>query len=171
MNILSIMHEDLKTQREGIFAQEFGALFIFRLAHPRMHCNIRFVRILWRIVNVFLQKWIEVITGISIPETTVIGRRLNIEHFGGIIIHGNVVIGDDCQIRQGVTIGNRGDDEPHGAPTIGDRVQIGAGAKLIGRIVIGNDVKIGANSVVITDIPPDSVAVGVPAKIIAKVSV
>jgi serine O-acetyltransferase len=96
----------------------------------------------------------------------VVGRRLCIEHFGGIFIHGNVVIGDDCLIRQGVTIGNKGRADPLGAPVIGNRVEIGAGAKIIGRIVIGDDVIIGANSVVVKDIPSNSVAVGIPAKVI-----
>ena len=75
-----------------------------------------------------------------------------IEHFGGIVVHGSSVIGDDCIIRQGVTIGNRRLDDPLGAPTLGSRVNVGAGAKILGRVTIGDDVNIGANAVVITDI-------------------
>ena len=78
-----------------------------------------------------------------------IGRRLIIEHFGCIIIHNNAIIGDDVVIRQGVTIGNRSIDRPLDVPHIGNRVNIGAGAKLLGPITIGDDVNIGANAVVL----------------------
>ena len=91
-------------------------------------------------------------------------RRLSIEHHGCIVIHGASVIGDDCLIRHGVTLGNTGYDDPFGAPTIGDRVQIGAGAKIIGRITVGNDAIIGANAVVIRDVPANVVVGGVPAR-------
>ena len=84
----------------------------------------------------------------------------------GIVIHGNAKIGSFCVIRQGVTIGNKTTTSPHEAPTIGDHVNIGAGAKLLGNIVIGNYVTIGANAVVLTDLPDYAVAVGIPAKII-----
>jgi len=168
MNLFSLIIEDLQTQREGLFAQGFWALLVYRLSYPRTNCKVRALRIVWRLVNVTLQKIIEILAGISIPETASIGRRLNIEHFGGIIIHGSAVIGDDCQIRQGVTIGNRGSDDPMGAPNIGNRVDIGAGAKLIGRIRIGSDVRIGANAVVTKDVASNSIAVGIPAKVIAK---
>ncbi|CAN7567084.1 serine O-acetyltransferase [Pararhizobium sp. LjRoot238] len=158
--------EDLKTHREGILAQGFWALLVFRLSAPRKHVKSKIVRIPYFVVNRIMQKFIEVTCGIHLPESTTIGRRLNIEHFGGIIVHGHCVIGDDVTIRQGVTLGNKGAGQLAGAPRIGNRVDIGAGAKIIGNVTIGDDVRIGANAVVLTDVPSHSLAVGVPARIV-----
>jgi serine O-acetyltransferase len=103
--------------------------------------------------------------GIEIPPTARIGRRVVIEHQSGIVIHGGASIGDDCVIRQNVTIGNRHLDRPFDAPQIGARVNIGAGAVLIGAIKIGSDVNIGANTVVVTDVPDGATVVGAAASI------
>ena len=104
--------------------------------------------------------------GIDLPYTVKLGRRVIIEHQGAIIIHGDCCIGDDSIIRQGVTLGNRYLDRPFDAPKLGDRVNVGAGAKILGNLTIGDDVNIGANAVVLSDIPPGKTAVGIPAKII-----
>jgi serine O-acetyltransferase len=85
-----------------------------------------------------------------------------IDHFGDIVISGYARFGDNCRIRNGVTVGLRKVEDP-AAPWIGDDVDIGAGAKLLGRIRIGNRVSIGANAVVLCDVPDDCIAVGVPA--------
>ena len=106
----------------------------------------------------------QILTGIDLPCEVTVGKRLLIEHFGDIIISGDTVIGDDVIIRNGVTIGLKRTGE-RGAPVIGNRVDIGAGAKVLGAIRIGDDVSIGANAVVITDVPNHSLAVGVPARI------
>jgi len=106
----------------------------------------------------------EILTGIELPCEVKLGRRFRIDHFGGIVISGDTVFGDDCVIRNGVTVGLRHTGH-RGSPVIGDRVDIGAGAKVLGSIVIGDDVAIGANAVVITDVPSNSIAVGVPARI------
>jgi serine O-acetyltransferase len=123
------------------------------------------VRKPWAVLNMLSQKWIEMTCGITLPEGATIGRRLRIEHYGAIIVHGGAVIGDDCLIRQGVTIGNKGDAGANDAPKLGDRVEVGAGAKLIGDIQIGDDAKIGANAVVTKNVPAGHLAVGVPAAI------
>ncbi|MGB5961774.1 MAG: serine O-acetyltransferase [Coleofasciculaceae cyanobacterium] len=104
--------------------------------------------------------------GIELPYTVQLGRRVVIEHQSGIVIHGECSIGDDCIIRQGVTMGNRYLDRPFDAPKLGDRVNVGAGAKIFGNVTIGDDANIGANAVVLSDIPPGKTAVGIPAKII-----
>ena len=106
----------------------------------------------------------QMLTGIELPCETKVGRRFLIEHFGDIIISGDAVIGDDVIIRNGVTIGLKRTGI-QGAPVIGNRVDIGTGAKILGAIKIGDDVVIGANAVVLQDIPANSLAVGVPAKI------
>ena len=109
----------------------------------------------------------QILTGIDLPCEVKIGRRFRIEHFCGIIISGDTVIGDDVVIRNGVTIGLKRRDDP-GSPIIGNRVDIGAGAKILGKIRIGDDVMIGANAVVITDVPANCIAVGIPARIIPQ---
>jgi serine O-acetyltransferase len=86
------------------------------------------------------------------------------QHFGDIIISGDTVFGDDVVIRNGVTVGLRRTGI-RGAPRIGNRVDIGAGAKILGDIVIGDDVAIGANAVVLQDVPAHSIAVGIPAQV------
>ena len=95
------------------------------------------------------------------------GKGFRIDHFGGIVVSGYAKFGDNCIIRNGVTVGLKNIDNPI-APHFGNNVNIGAGAKIIGDIKIGDNVDIGANAVVIKDIPSDSIAVGVPAKIIRK---
>jgi serine O-acetyltransferase len=107
---------------------------------------------------------VQMATGIELPCEVRLGRRFKIEHHSGIIINGTAQFGDDCVIRNGVTVGVRHTNVP-GSPVIGDRVDIGAGAVLLGPIRIGDDVAIGANAVVITDVPSHSIAVGVPARI------
>ncbi|HSI38073.1 MAG TPA: serine acetyltransferase [Methylotenera sp.] len=107
---------------------------------------------------------IETLIGVSLPKSASIGGGLRIWHFGGIFIHPDVVIGKNCTLRQGVTIGNR--IENGGVPTIGDNVDFGAYAQVLGDVRIGNDCKIGAMTLVITDVPDGATAVGIPARII-----
>ncbi len=103
--------------------------------------------------------------GISIPYTVEIGRGFYIGHFGTIVISGQVKIGSNCNISQGVTIGKNQRGKKQGYPIIGNDVYIGPGAKIIGNITVGNNVAIGANCVVVDDVPNNAVVVGVPGKI------
>lgn len=114
-----------------------------------------------------LEKIVEITTGISLPFTAKIGRGLYIGHFGQIIVSPSAVLGECCNISQGVTIGQAGRGDQQFTPVIGDRVYIGPGAKLFGKLSIGNDVAIGANAVVTRNLPDNAVAVGVPAKVIS----
>jgi len=123
------------------------------------------VRVLLPLLTV-CQKLTEIATGIELPFTARIGRGLYIGHFGQIIVSGNAVLGEFCNISQGVTIGQAGRGGEQHTPVIGDRVYIAPGAKLFGKITIGNDVAIGANAVVSKDLPDNAVAVGIPAKVI-----
>lgn len=107
---------------------------------------------------------IETVTGISLPRSARIGPGLRIWHFGNIFIHPATVIGANCVLRQGVTIGNRTVDG--GVPVIGDDVEFGAYAQVIGPVRIGHRCRIGAMSVVLDDMPDDSTAVGIPARIV-----
>lgn len=105
--------------------------------------------------------------GISIPFNTKIGEGFYIGHFGCIVVHKDVTIGKNCNISQGVTLGMANRGSKKGCPTIGDNVYIAPGAKVIGKITIGNNVAIGANCVVTKDIPDNAVVVGIPGKIIS----
>lgn len=148
----------------------FWALMVFRFGHARFVIKNKWLRLPWTILYVVLNKLTEILTGIVIGSTAEIGRRFHIEHHGCIVIHGASVIGNDCLIRHGVTLGNSGKADPLGAPTLGNSVEVGAGAKLLGRISIGDNVIIGANSVVIRDVPNDTVVGGIPAKPLTSTS-
>jgi serine O-acetyltransferase len=113
-----------------------------------------------------LQKIIEITTGIALPFTAKIGKGFYIGHFGGIILGTEAIIGEYCNISQGVTIGQSGRNYKQYTPVIGNRVYMAPGAKLFGEIKIGDDVAIGANAVVNIDLPNNAVAVGNPAKIV-----
>lgn len=106
--------------------------------------------------------------GITIPFDTKIGSGFYIGHFGQIVVNRNAVIGKNCNLSQGVTIGVANRGLRKGCPTIGDNVYIGPGAKLFGNINVGNNVAIGANCVVTKDIPDNSVVVGIPGKVISS---
>jgi serine O-acetyltransferase len=108
----------------------------------------------------------ETLTGISIPKSVKVGPGLRIYHFGTIIVHADAEIGANCTLRHGVTIGSRVDHGP--VPIIEDDVDLGAYAQVLGGVRVGRGAKVGALSVVLCDVPPGAVAVGVPARIVAR---
>jgi serine O-acetyltransferase len=108
----------------------------------------------------------ETLTGISIPKSVPVGPGLRIWHFGNIFVNADSVIGANCTIRQGVTIGNREDGGP--SPILEDDVELGAYAQVLGGVRIGRGAKVGAMSVVLVDVPPGALAVGVPARVIER---
>ncbi|YCH19587.1 serine O-acetyltransferase [Arthrobacter sp. D1-29] len=103
------------------------------------------------------------LTGIEIHPGATIGRRLFIDHGTGIVVGETAEIGDDVLMYQGVTLGGRALNRTKRHPTIGNRVMLGAGAKILGPVVVGDDAAVGANAVVVRDVPAQSVAVGIPA--------
>ncbi len=105
------------------------------------------------------------ITGIDIHPGARIGRGFFIDHGAAVVIGETAVIGDDVTLYQGVTLGGTGKERGKRHPTIGDRVVVGAGAKVLGGIEVGDDVYIGANAVVLRDVPPNCTVVGVPGRI------
>lgn len=117
------------------------------------------------VLYMLLLKWCEIFCGIMLPYIVPVGRRVCLEHFGGMILSARS-IGNDVTIRQNTTFGIKSKEDTNARPTIEDHVDIGAGAVITGNIVVGNHSAIGANAVVLTDIPPYSIAVGVPAKVI-----
>ncbi len=150
---------DREWQRQGLWV-----MVVYRFGNWRYGIRNRIIRLPFSILYKFLKLLSEILTGIDLPCEAKLGRRFRIDHFGGIVISGDATFGDDCVIRNGVTVGLRHTGQ-RGAPVIGDRADIGAGAKVLGAIHIGDDVAIGANAVVITDVPSNSIAVGVPAKV------
>jgi len=140
----------------------FWALVIYRFGRWRYRISSRPMRVPFSFAYKLLKFGADAVLGIEIPCEAVIGKGFTIEHTGAIVISGDAVFGDDCIIRQGVTVGLRNRNR-RGSPRIGNRVDIGAGAKLLGDITIGDDVAIGANAVVLCDVPSGSIAVGVPA--------
>lgn len=120
----------------------------------------------------FMARWISQRaskkTGIEIHPAVQIGKRFFIDHGTGVVIGETCVIGDDVTIYQGVTLGGTGKDTGKRHPTIGNNVMIGAGAKVLGPLNIGDNSKIASGAVVLNDIPPDSTAVGVPARVVKR---
>jgi serine O-acetyltransferase len=144
----------------------FRAVAVQRFGVWRMQVEPKLLRAPLSILYRSLYRKIRNTYGIDLPYTVKLGRRVIVEHQGAIVIHGYCVIGDDCIIRQGVTLGNRYLDRPLEAPKLGTRVNIGAGAKLLGGISLGDGANIGANAVVLSDVPAGQTAVGIPAKIL-----
>jgi serine O-acetyltransferase len=146
----------------------FRAVAVYRFGVWRMNIKPTLLRAPLSIVYRALFRKIRNTYGIELPYSAQLGRRVVIEHQSCIVIHGDCVLGDDCIIRQGVTLGNRYLDRPFDAPKLGKRVNVGAGAKIFGNVSIGDDASIGANAVVLCDVPAGATAVGIPAKIISS---
>lgn len=144
--------------------QGLWALFVYRINNAIYRSKIpKFIKKFLLFFGLFWQKYIEVVTGISLPYSASIGPSFYIGHFGGIIINANARIGSDCNISQGVTIGVSGRGVNRGVPIVGDRVYIGANSVVAGKIKIENDAVIGACSLVINDVASKTTVVGVPA--------
>src|SRR5882672_10251721 len=153
---------DLRAYKGNWGAQGFWVMVVYRFGRWRYGVRPAILRKLFSLLYRILFKSVQIITGIELPCEVVIGRNFVIDHFGGIIISGHAKFGDNCRIRNGVVVGLRRVEDKR-APIIGNNVDIGSGAKLLGPIRIGNNVLIGANAVVLCDVPDNSIAVGVPA--------
>ena len=158
------LREDWRTYERDPARQGLWVMVVYRFGRWRYGIHNRWLRLPFSILYKILKLLSQILTGIDLPCEVTVGRRFRIEHFGDIIISGDTVFGDDVVIRNGVTVGLKRTNEC-GAPVIGNRVDIGAGAKVLGPIRIGDDVAIGANAVVLQDVPPNSLAIGVPAQI------
>lgn len=106
--------------------------------------------------------------GFQIPFATNIGRGFYIAHFGNLVVHGHATLGDNCNLAHGITIGQTNRGKRKGCPTIGNRVWIGTGAVVVGKIIVGNNVLIAPNSYVNFDVPSNSIVLGNPAKVIPR---
>jgi len=160
----ALVKEDRDANHGSILTPGFQAMFMYRLGRwaeadlARRRPARRFARL--------MQLFIRNFYGIELYWTAQFGRRLTIAHQGATVIHAYCTIGDDCVLRQGVTIGATDESNASGAPVLGDRVDIGAGAMILGEVKIGSDVRIGPNAVVITDVPDHSTVFAPPSRIV-----
>ena len=168
IGFLTLLREDLRTHDGKLFEQGFWAITVHRFGNWRMSLP-KLLRIPCTLLYRFMFKWVEWTCGITLPYTVRVGRRVRIWHQGGMILHADR-IGDDVHVRQNTTFGVARRDALHQLPIIEDRCDLGCGVVVLGPVTIGHDSMVGANAVVVKDVPPFSVAAGVPAKVIKTIS-
>jgi serine O-acetyltransferase len=163
-NVFDALREDWRTYKGNLLCPGLWVMFVYRFGCWRYGIKWRWLRIPFSFAYKLAFTLVTMATGTELPCETRVGRRLRIDHSQGIVVSGDASLGDDVILRNGVTIGLRR-TETRNSPVIGNRVDIGTGAKILGGIWIGDDSVIGANAVVLTDMPPRSIAVGVPARV------
>ncbi|OIN79892.1 serine O-acetyltransferase [Mycobacterium malmoense] len=170
--MLAAMRQDIRAAKQRDPAAPSALQVVF--AYPGVHAiwGHRISHRLWnrgaRLAARTLAELTRVLTGVDIHPGAVLGAGLFIDHATGVVIGETAEIGDDVTIYHGVTLGGSGVDTGKRHPTVGDRVTIGAGAKVLGPIKIGDDSRIGANAVVVKPVPSNSVVVGVPGQVISR---
>lgn len=151
----------IKTAKEVFLYPSFKAIMKYRIAHK-----------LYLKKHYFLARWISQRaarkTGIEIHPGATIGKGLFIDHGNGVIIGETAILGDNITLYQGVTLGGTGKEQGKRHPTVGDNVMISAGAKVLGSFTVGANSKIGAGSVVLSEVPPNSTVVGVPGRVVKR---
>ena len=164
-SLWALFREDWRTH-ESLFAQGLWAITVNRLGNWRIGIRSRLLRAPWTLLYRVLYRWVHWSCRIELPYIVQVGRRVRLWHHGGSVL-GARSIGDDVQIRHNVTLGLAGHGDPvTELPVIEERVIIGAGAAILGRIRIGHDSVIGANAVVTKDVPPHSLVGGIPGKVL-----
>lgn len=168
MSFLSRLREDIATVRAHDPAARGDLEIIVNYSGMHAIWSHRLAHQLWqnpstKTVARTLSQFTRFLTGIEIHPGATVGRRFFIDHGMGIVIGGTAEIGDDVMLYQGVTLGGRSLEKVKRHPTVGNRVTIGAGAKVLGPVYIGDDSAIGANAVVVHDHPADSIITGIPA--------
>ncbi len=162
--LMTLVKEDWISHQRDWTLPGFRAIAICRFGQWRMSIKSFYLRAPLSLLYRILYRRARSVYGIELPYTVKLGRRIVIEHQGAIVIHGYSEIGDECIIRQGVSLGVKSIAHLGDAPTLGKRVDIGAGAKLIGKIHVGDGAIIGANAVVVSDVYPGETMVGIPAR-------
>jgi serine O-acetyltransferase len=164
--VLAVFSEEIKSARDRDPAAKGSGQIIFLSCGLHAIIVYRFSHLLWRHGIPFLPRLISQLgrffTGIEIHPGAEIGRGLFIDHGMGVVVGETAIIGNNVTLFQGVTLGGTGKETGKRHPTLGDSIVVGAGAKVLGNIMIGNNSYIGANAVVIKDVPPNTTVVGVP---------
>ena len=168
------MFQKIKSDLSIVFDRDPAARSYLEIitTYPGVHAILfhRLAHFFWKIKLYWFARVISylarIITGIEIHPRVIIGRRFFIDHGMGVVIGETAIIGDDCTIYHGVTLGGTSWKQGKRHPTLEDKVVIGAGAKILGPITIGSGAKIGSNAVVVKDIPKNATAVGIPARLV-----
>lgn len=172
MGFITTIKEDIASVKNNDPAAQNG-LVIF-LSYPGLHAKWMHTPEHWlwthglRSVARILSQITRFFTGVEIHPAAQLGRRLFIDHAMGVVIGETTIVGDDCTLYQGVTLGGTGNENGKRHPTLGNNVTVGSGAKVLGNITIGDNVRIGGNSVVVKDVPSDSTVVGVPGRVVRR---
>ena len=172
LNLYKSMQAELTSIRErdpaadsnvevALLYSGYHAVLAYRIAHI---LHIRGYKVAARLVS----QTAKFFTGIEIHPGAKIGKRLFIDHGTGVVIGETAEIGDNCTLYQGVTLGGTGKDVGKRHPTLGNNVMVGAGAKILGPFKVGDNAKIASNAVVLSEVPSDSTAVGIPARIVKR---
>jgi serine O-acetyltransferase len=168
LSFLQLVREDFATNGRDWSAPGFRALLVHRFGNWKMGVEPRLLRAPLSVLHRSMARYVRNHYGIELPVGVRVGRRVAIDHQSGIVIHGYTVIGDDCRIRQNTTMGVRNLEDPNAAPVLERGVDVGAGAVIVGRITIGEGASVGANAVVLQDVPAGALAIGVPARIVER---
>lgn len=171
MNIISNIKEEIQIIRERDPAIH-SSMEVFLYPSFKVMMHYRVAHKLYQKGHYFLARWISQRavrkTGIEIHPGAQIGRGLFIDHGNGVIIGETTIIGDNVTLYQGVTLGGTGKEHGKRHPTLGNNVMVSAGAKVLGSFTIGDNSKIGAGSVVLSEVPPNCTVVGVPGRVVKR---
>lgn len=163
LGLLALLREDYRTHDGRLFEPGLLAVAVHRFGNARMDVANRLLRAPLTLLYRLLYTLVNWVWGIDLPYTTRLGRRVRIWHHGGIVL-GARAIGDDVHIRHNTTFGVANRRELAGKPIIGNRVEIGVGACVLGAVTLGDDSTVGPNSVVLKDVAPGALVLGVPAR-------
>ncbi len=172
MPFISIIKEDIRAVKERDPAAQGSGVIFF--TYPGLHA--RWAHIWehwlwergWKRLARFSSQFMRFVTGVEIHPGAQIGRRFFIDHAMGVIIGETTIIGDDCTLYQGVTLGGTGKETGKRHPTLGNNVLVGVGASVLGNVTIGDGAKIGGGAVVVEDVPPNSTVVGIPGRVVRR---
>ena len=172
MGIIKLIKNEIHLTFERDPAARSKAQIFFLYPGVKAIIYHRIAHKLYGMGRYFLADWVSMharkVTGIEIHPAAQIGKNVFIDHGMGVVIGETAVVGDNCTIYQGVTLGGTGKDKGKRHPTIGNNVTIGSGAKILGPFTVGDNSKVAANAVVLNEIPPNSTCVGVPAHIVKR---